>query len=72
MAKILRWKWWHYRVAHVGYFSKQTIKFALEDSGYQVLSIKNTRWFFSLNYLAKRISTYLPKLNRTNDNKRTN
>ena len=64
IAKILRWKWWHYRVAHVGYFSKNTIKLALEKSGYQVLSIKNTRWFFSLDYLIKRISTYLPKFMR--------
>ena len=64
LAKILRWKWWHYRVAHVGYFSKKTIKLALEESGFQLLSIKNTRWFFSLDYLVKRISTYLPKFLR--------
>ena len=31
MAKILRWKWWHYRVAHVGYFSKKQLNLPLKN-----------------------------------------
>src|SRR6185312_17166433 len=25
-ARLLSWKWWHYRIAHIGYFDQRTLR----------------------------------------------
>ncbi len=62
MAKLLGWNWWHYRVAHIGYFDENTIKLILKKSGFRILSITRPNWYFPADYLIKRLSTYLPFL----------
>ena len=59
-AKLLNWKWWHFRVAHIGYFSKITVNLALKRVGLKAIKIENSKWYFSINYLASRILSYLP------------
>ena len=59
-AKLLRWKWWHFRVAHIGYFSKKNVRIALEKVGLRTIKIENSKWYFSINYLASRLLSYLP------------
>lgn len=59
-AKLLSWKWWHYRIAHVGYFNMNTIDLAFRRSDLKKVFFKRPSWFFSLDYLLKRINSYLP------------
>mgnify|MGYP004002636007 CR=1 FL=1 len=60
MAKILKWKWWHYRIAHIGYYNKETIELCLINAGFKIISISRPTWYFSADYLIKRMMKYLP------------
>jgi len=60
-ARIMRWKWWHFRIAHVGYFSKENLNYICMQLGLKVLSISRPSWVFSLAYLRERLQQYLPK-----------
>ena len=53
------WRWWHFRVAHVGYFSHAT----LDGSGARRLTPVAPRrpgWVLPLSYLLERLERYLP------------
>lgn len=59
-ARMLGHKWWHLRLAHVGYFNNRSMERAAEAAGLNVLDRKRALWFFPLYYLAERVSVYLP------------
>lgn len=59
-ARLLGKRWWHYRIAHIGYFSKKTISLALENAGFTVVSIRRPAWYFQVKYLYERLKRYLP------------
>ena len=59
LALALRYKWWHYRIAHIGYFSKKTLKLAFDKSGFKILDLKRPTWYFELGYLYARIRKYI-------------
>ncbi len=59
-ARLLGPKWWHYRVAHVGYFNRSTMVRACARVGLQVERIEPYTWSFSLGYIAERLERYLP------------
>lgn len=61
-AKLFGMKWWHYRVAHIGYFNKRNLLTALELTGLEPISVLRPSWYFSLEYLYQRLSNYLPKV----------
>jgi 2-polyprenyl-3-methyl-5-hydroxy-6-metoxy-1,4-benzoquinol methylase len=63
-ARIMGNKWWHYRVAHIGYFNKKTLEKALNRSGLDVVKWGRPIWYFSVNYLLQRAIKYLPGLRR--------
>jgi 2-polyprenyl-3-methyl-5-hydroxy-6-metoxy-1,4-benzoquinol methylase len=58
-ALIFGYKWWHYRIAHIGYFSKKTLKLAFDKSGFKILDLKRPTWYFELGYLYARIRKYI-------------
>lgn len=60
MARLLRYKWWHFRIAHIGYFNKKTLNLALQNGGFKLYQITRPTWFFSIDYLLERVSKYLP------------
>lgn len=60
VAKLLSWKWWHYRVAHVGYFNKNTLNYALDKTNLKSIKMLNPSWYFTGEYVAERINKYLP------------
>ncbi len=60
VARILGNKWWHYRIAHVGYFSVKTITLALEKAGFEVIKIRRPSWYFEISYLFERLRQYIP------------
>lgn len=60
LARVLRRRWWHFRLAHVGYFNKKTLCLAAEQAGLQPARFLRAKWFFPVQYLAERLSSYLP------------
>ncbi|MCF8482128.1 MAG: class I SAM-dependent methyltransferase [Rhodospirillum sp.] len=60
-ARVMGWRWWHFRIAHVGYFSKKTLQLACRQEGFKVISISRPGWVFTLSYLLERLGNYLPK-----------
>ncbi len=59
-ARVMGHRWWHFRSAHIGYFSRQTMLAALESAGFQVEKIVPYTWWFPLGYVMKRLESYLP------------
>ena len=59
-ARLLGRRWWHFRVAHVGYFDPRTMRRALQEAGLEMLRQEPYVWSFSIGYLAERLGRYLP------------
>jgi SAM-dependent methyltransferase len=59
-AKVLRKRWWHFRLAHVGYFSPRSLRIAAQAVGLESVGFLRARWFFPVSYLAERLAVYLP------------
>ena len=59
-ARLLGRRWWHYRIAHIGYFNQQTLLRALRRAGLEPLRVGRPGWYFSLQYLVERVHAYLP------------
>lgn len=61
LARLLKWRWWHFRVAHIGYFNKKNLKKLTDSLGFEQLSIKRPAWYFKIGYLVKRTHRFLPR-----------
>ena len=59
-ARIFGQRWWHFRLAHVGYFSRSTLNKAIEAAGLSAICQRSRRWVFSVRYLAERLVEYVP------------
>ena len=59
-ARTLGARWWHYRIAHIGYFDRAALTKALERAGFEVLEATRPTWYLPASYLAERALTYLP------------
>lgn len=59
-ARLLGWRWWHYRIAHIGYFSPANLRHAMERAGFETVAMSRPGWYFPASYLAERAVTYLP------------
>lgn len=54
-ARILRRRWWHFRLAHVGYFDRRSLVAATSAAGLSWVDEGRARWFLPLGYLAERL-----------------
>lgn len=61
VAKLLGRRWWHFRVAHIGYFNEGTLKRALDEAGLEVLEVSSPAWYFTYEYAHDRAMSYFPK-----------
>lgn len=59
-ARCLGSRWWHFRLAHVGYFSRSSLCYAGGSAGLSLVQLARARWYFRVNYLAERTAAYLP------------
>ncbi|WP_119422407.1 class I SAM-dependent methyltransferase [Desertibaculum subflavum] len=59
-ARLLGRRWWHYRIAHIGYFDRATLARALLAAGFEVIWAGRPTWQLPAGYLARRALTYLP------------
>jgi len=66
VARVLGQRWWHFRLAHVGYFNRSSLAKAAEQAGLTVAGQFSAKWFFRVSYLAERLESYLPfgRINR--------
>lgn len=60
MARMMGWRWWHYRVAHVGYFSPNNLEMCLMQAGLKRIAFSRPGWVFSVEYIRTRLQRYLP------------
>jgi 2-polyprenyl-3-methyl-5-hydroxy-6-metoxy-1,4-benzoquinol methylase len=61
VARRLGPRWWHFRVAHIGYFSGSTIKRALDAAGLEIIEMTSPAWYFTYDYACERAMVYFPK-----------
>lgn len=54
-ARLAGRKWWHFRIAHVAFFNRRSLRFLLEKYGFEIVECKRYAWNFSLFYLLTRI-----------------
>jgi 2-polyprenyl-3-methyl-5-hydroxy-6-metoxy-1,4-benzoquinol methylase len=59
-ARVLGRKWWHFRVAHVGYFAPRSFARAAARAGLRVVRSERARWYFPMQYLMERVASYVP------------
>ena len=59
-ARTLKKRWWHFRLAHIGYFNSSNLSLAAERAGLKATKFLRAKWFFPVDYLASRLSQYLP------------
>lgn len=59
-ARAMGWRWWHYRVAHIGYFNQSTLTAALDHAGLVAERWFRPTWHFPLDYLIERACVYVP------------
>ncbi|HEX2787695.1 MAG TPA: class I SAM-dependent methyltransferase [Ignavibacteria bacterium] len=60
LAKKLKEKWWHFRLAHIGYFNQKSLAYAIKKSGLKLIRFTRQVWYLPFGYLYKRLSNYLP------------
>jgi SAM-dependent methyltransferase len=59
-ARILKHRWWHFRMAHVGYFKRATVLMAAERAGLRAVQIGRPTFYFTIEYIVNRLQRYLP------------
>ena len=53
-------RWWHLRLAHVGYFTRPTLTDALARAGLVAERWWRPGWVFEVGYLVERVGSYAP------------
>ena len=59
-ARLMGFRWWHYRVAHVGYFNRTALTLLLQRAGLEPITWRRPTWYFPLDYLWVRLGCYVP------------
>lgn len=59
-ARALGRRWWHFRIAHVGYFTRETLARVAGRAGLAVAVNGRSAWYLPLGYLVARLGAYLP------------
>lgn len=59
-ARLMGWRWWHFRVAHIGYFSFDTLALLCRRAGLEPIARKRPAWYFTVSYLRQRLARYVP------------
>jgi SAM-dependent methyltransferase len=61
-ARVLGPRWWHRRIAHVGYFSPSTLDILLSGSGFVLEGWRRPAWYFPVDHLRTLVARLLPFL----------
>lgn len=60
-ARLMGRKWWHFRIAHIGYFNRDTLRRAVGAAGLAPADMHRPWWYHPADYLAERALGYLPR-----------
>jgi len=55
LARLMGKRWWHFRIAHIGYYSKKTLDLIMKKAGLKLIAVKYSVWYFSVDYILERI-----------------
>lgn len=61
VAHLFGWRWWHFRIAHIGYFNANNLKMICERAGLEIINSSHPGWVFDIGYLNDRIKSYIPQ-----------
>lgn len=59
-ARLLPRRWWHFRLAHVSFVSPRAMAVAAERVGLRLVARERQRWWFPIDYLARRVVQLVP------------
>ena len=62
IARMLKEKWWHIRIAHIYYFDDKSLSTILEKNNLKTILKKTYKWNFSFNYWHSRIAGFSQKI----------
>jgi len=62
LARVMRSRWWHYRLAHIGYYNKKTLNHLMSKTGFELKKYLPVKWYFTGEYVFERLGQYLPFL----------
>jgi 2-polyprenyl-3-methyl-5-hydroxy-6-metoxy-1,4-benzoquinol methylase len=62
MAKIMGRRWWHYRIAHIGYYNRVTLTRLMANGDLEPIKFLFAKWYFRGDYLLERLFQYIPFL----------
>jgi hypothetical protein len=54
-ARVSGSRWWHFRIAHINFFNRESLEYLLQKHDYEIILKKRYVWNFSLFYLVTRI-----------------
>lgn len=54
-ARVTGSRWWHFRIAHINFFNRESLEYLLQKHSYEIILKKRYVWNFSLFYLVTRI-----------------
>lgn len=60
VSRIMGSKWWHFRIAHIGYYNLKTLRRLLGNVGLEIVAVSRPSWEFSLDYMLERVLRYTP------------
>jgi 2-polyprenyl-3-methyl-5-hydroxy-6-metoxy-1,4-benzoquinol methylase len=67
VARCLKGRWWHFRLAHVGYFDRSCFEKSAARAGLKVTSKFRPCWYFPMGYLWKRVLSLVGLARPTTD-----
>lgn len=53
-ARLMGKRWWHFRPAHLGFFTGRSLDVLMERAGLRIIQRKKYAWTFSASYLLSR------------------
>lgn len=59
-ARVMQSRWWHFRLAHIGYFNPGTLQRLMATAGLEVIALQRPGWYFPASYLLERVMQYVP------------
>jgi 2-polyprenyl-3-methyl-5-hydroxy-6-metoxy-1,4-benzoquinol methylase len=59
LARVMGKRWWHYRLAHVGYYNKKTLKHIMAGTGFELRKYLPVKWYFTGEYVFERLGQYV-------------
>ena len=62
LARVMRNRWWSYRLEHIGYYNKKTLKRLMSRTGFDLKKYLPVKWYFTGEYVFERLGQYIPFL----------